>query len=139
MLPVFVSCNRPDEEPQFRGIDRIEVTGITGSQAYLNADAFFYNPNDVKMKLKEVEVDVVLEGKKIGTINQSMKTEIPAKAEFKVPLDATFDIGQFGTLTGILSILNGKKVMVRYTGHIKVTVHGFPIKVPVDYEEAVRI
>lgn len=139
ILILIAACTRPEEAPQFRRIEHVEVTGITDSQAYLNADAYFYNPNDVRMKLKEVEVDVILEGNKIGVINQSLKTTIPARAEFKVPMDATFDIAQLGFLNGILTILNGKKVLIQYTGHIKVSMHGFPVKVPIDYTEEVRL
>lgn len=143
-IPLFLllfatACTRPTEAPVFRGVGDVEVTKVTGTEAYLNANAFFYNPNDVKMKLKKVEVDVEVEGNKIGTINHSMSTKIPAKAAFKVPLDATFNMKQVGFLQSIISILGGKKLKVRYKGFIRVTVHGLPIKVPVDYEDEVRL
>lgn len=137
---VFISsCKHPEEAPVFRRIDNIEVTKVKGSEAYLNADAHFYNPNDVNMKLKKIEVDVEVEGNKIGTINQSLKTKIPAMSEFKIPLDATFDMKQVGFLQSVISILGGKKLKVHYKGFIRVSFHGIPIKVPVDYEDNVRI
>lgn len=143
MVPLIMvmvgACNRPDQEPQFLRIDNIEVTEVKGSEALLNADAYFYNPNDVNMKLKQVDVDVVVEGKKIGKINHSLKTRIPANSEFKVPLDATFNLGEIGLLNSIISILNGKKVKVHYSGHITVSVYGFSSKVPVEFDDEVRI
>lgn len=132
-------CTRPEEAPVFRRMGNIEVTKVTGSEAYLNANAYFYNPNDVNMRLKKVEVDVEVEGNKIGTINHSVRTKIPANSEFKVPLDATFDMKQVGFLKSVISILGGKKLKVRYKGFIRVSLHGIPIKVPVDYEDEVRI
>ncbi|UII34057.1 LEA type 2 family protein [Fulvivirga ulvae] len=142
LLSVFLlayGCKHPEDAPVFRRVGNIEVTKVTGSEAYLNANAYFYNPNDVKMRLKKVEVDVEVEGNKIGTINHSVKTLIPANSEFKVPLDATFDMKQMGFLKSVISILGGKKVKVHYKGFIRVSFHGFPIKVPVDYEDEVRI
>lgn len=143
ILVVFIvlasACKRPDQEPQFLRIDNIEVTEVKGKEALLNADAYFYNPNDVKMKLKNVDIDVEVEGKKVGKINHSLKTRIPANAEFKVPLDATFNLAEIGLLNSIISILNGKKVKVHYVGTITVSVHGFSQKVPVEFDDEVRI
>ena len=133
------SCTTPSDAPVFKQVTNIEVTKVMGKTAYLNADAFFYNPNNVSMTLKKIDVDVSVEGKKIGKINQSLKTKIPASAEFKVPLDATFDMGEMGFLNSIISILGGKKVDVHYSGYIKLTYHGFPIRVPVEYDDEVRI
>ncbi|MBL3657894.1 NDR1/HIN1-like protein [Fulvivirga sediminis] len=136
---LIMSCNGPKEAPEFKQITNIEVTKVMGRTAYLNADAYFYNPNKVRMTLKKINVDVMVEGKKIGEINQSVKTKIPAMSDFKIPLDATFDMGEVGFLNSIISILGGKKVKVHYTGHIKLTYHGFPIRVPIDYDDEVRI
>lgn len=145
LLPVLIvmliaaGCTRPTEAPVFKRVGNVEVTKVTGKEAHLNADAFFYNPNDVKMKLRKVEVDVELEGRKIGSIEHSVRTSIPAMSDFKVPLDATFNMKDVGLLQSVLSILGGKKMKVHYKGYIRVTVHGLPIKVPVDYEDEVRL
>ncbi|UII28347.1 LEA type 2 family protein [Fulvivirga maritima] len=136
---IIMSCSGPSEPPEFKQITNIEVTKVMGKTAYLNADAYFYNPNKVRMTLKKINVDVMVEGKKIGEINQSLKTKIPAMSDFKIPLDATFDMGEVGFLNSIISILGGKKVKVHYTGHIKLTYHGLPIRVPIDYDDEVRI
>lgn len=138
-IVILAACNRPEEEPEFLRVDNIKVTKVTGKEAFLNGDAFFYNTNDVRMKLKAVDIDIEMEGKKIGTINHKVKTRIPAKSEFKVPLDATFDIRDIGLLNGIISVLGGKKVKVHYTGKIKVAVYGITYNVPIDYDDEVRL
>ena len=91
------------------------------------------------MKLRKVNIDVTLEGKKIGTIEQSLKTKIPALSEFKVPVDAKFDVGDVGVLNSIISVLGGKKMKVHYQGNIKISIHGVPISVPVDYEDEIKL
>lgn len=141
LLPalIAVSCNRPKEAPVFKRIANVKVTEVNGKEALLNGDAFFYNPNDVSMKLRKVNIDVKLEGKKIGSIKQELKTKIPALSEFKVPVDATFNIGDIGVLNSLFSVIGGKKMKVHYTGNIKISIHGVPLSVPVDYEDEIRL
>lgn len=138
-LILLIGCNRPEEAPEFRGIKNIKVRKVEGTTAYLNADAHFFNPNQVKMKLKRVDVGVHLDGKPIGVINQSLKTKVPANANFKVPLDATFDLKDTGVVKNLLSMLGGKSRKVRYVGYIRVAVHGVTVRVPVDYESEVKL
>jgi len=133
------SCSRPDEAPEFRYIENVKVTSVSDKEAFLNADAIFYNPNDMTMTLRGVDVDVLIEGREVGRIEQSKKIQIPASSDFKVPLGATFNIGDVGVLNTLLGMIGGKKLTVRYIGHIKVTMNGFPFRVPVDYEGDVRL
>ncbi len=139
ILLLLAACTRPEEAPQFRGIENIAISKITGTNAVLKAEAIFFNPNDVKMKLRKVDIDISLEGKKIGVINQEFTTRVPALSEFRVPLNASFDMTEIGLLNGIISILGGKKVAVHYKGFVKVSVHGYPATVPIDFEEEVRM
>ena len=131
------SCKKPDEEPEFKYVQNIQVKKITGQEVLLNAEAVFYNPNDMRMKLREVDVGVFIDEKKVGNINQEVNMVIPAEDDFTVPFDATFNIKEVGGLNTLMSVIGGKKLKVRYEGHIKVTVHGLPFRVPVDYENEV--
>ena len=139
IISFAASCNRPEEAPEFRFIENVRVTSVSDKEALLNADAVFFNPNDVSMTLRAVDVDVMIEEKEVGRIQQSKKIKIPASSDFRIPLDATFNIGEVGVLNTLLGMLGGKKLKVRYVGHIKVTMNGLPMRVPVDYEEDIRL
>jgi len=144
LLPIIIflsiaSCKAPEEAPVFKRVDNIRVTKVTGTEAVLSGKAFFFNPNKVGMTLRKVNIDVTLEDKKIGTINQTTKTKVPANSDFSVPVDATFNIVDVGFLNSILNVLGGKKMKAHYKGYIKLSVHGVPIKVPIDYEEEIRL
>ena len=39
----------------------------------------------------------------------------------------------------LLGVIGGKKFEVRYKGSLKLSYHGFPINVPVNYSDEVRI
>ncbi len=139
-LPIiFFSCTRPEEMPVFKGVGDIKVDKVSGTQAFLNGNAYFYNPNKVGMTLKKVDIEVTLEDKKIGKINHSVRTKVGALSEFKVPVDATFNIGEVGVIKSILNVLQGRKMKARYQGYIKLSYRGLPIKVKVDYEDEIRL
>lgn len=138
IIIVVSSCKKPEEEPEFKYVQNIQVKKITGQEVLLNAEAVFYNPNDMRMKLREVDVDVFVDEKKVGKINQDVNMIIPAKADFTVPFDATLNISDVGGLNTLISLMGGKKLRVKYAGHIKVTVHGLPFRVPIDFENDVR-
>lgn len=136
---IAVSCNDASKAPEFRRIANVKVAKVAGKEAILNGDAFFYNPNKTSVVLRKVNIDVFMEGKRIGVIDQVLKTKIPAESEFKVPVDASFSIGDVGLLNGLMSMLGGKKMNVRYVGKIKLKVYGVPFAVPVDYEDEIKL
>ena len=129
----------PKEQVVLRNIkDVIVDAGIDGN-AKLNAVAIFYNPNAIRMKLKEIDVEVMVDGKKSAHARQKFNFEIPAKAEFSVPLEVQLALKEIGLLDTLLSLFGGKKYEIRYVGFVRVKVHGIAIKVPIDYKDEIKL
>jgi LEA14-like dessication related protein len=138
MLALVISCV-PKEQVVFKGVKNISVREGSGTDPELTADAFFYNPNNVKMKLKEINVDVLVNGKRSAQVRQDIKLDIPAQGDFQVPLVARLSLKELGLLDTIFNLLGGKKYEVEYAGFIRVAVHGVTIKVPVKYKEEIKL
>ena len=139
VLIAIGSCKNASQSPEFRKVDNVRVAKVDGKEALLNGDAFFYNPNKASLFLKRVDIDVFLEDKRIGAINQALKMKVKGESEFKIPVDATFNVSDIGLLNGLMSLLGGKKMQVRYVGKVKLRVYGVPVAVPVDYEDEIRL
>lgn len=105
----------------------------------LKTEAVFYNPNDKNGKLKAINVDVYVEGKKAAIVKQKLKIKVPAKGEFTVPLMVKINLKEQGLMNTLLGVLGAKRLKVRYKGHVRISYHGLPIIVPVDHEEEIRI
>ena len=133
------ACQKPEEAPEFKRIGKIKVNEIINGQALVNAEAIFYNPNPVKMKLKQIDVEVFVQEKKVGTINQDFSLKIPAESDFSVPLDVAVDMNEIGSVGNVFSIMMGAKIPVRFSGHIRAKVHGMGFKVPINVKEKVSI
>jgi|SRR5690606_10182321 LEA14-like dessication related protein len=131
-----ISCG-PKEDIQFKHIRDVVVDG--SGKPKLKANAVFYNPNSIRMKLRGLAVDIFVDGKKAAQIDQEMKTEIPARSEFTVPLEVTLAAEDLSFLDTVLGMLGGRKMEVHYKGALKLNYRGMPIRVPVDYKDEVRI
>ncbi|HEX7014151.1 MAG TPA: LEA type 2 family protein [Cyclobacteriaceae bacterium] len=131
-----VSCG-PKEDIQFRQIRDVVVDG--SGKPMLKAKAVFYNPNDLRMKLRSLAVDIFVDGKKAAKIDQDLKMEIPARSEFIVPLEVTLAAEDLSLLDTVLGMLGGRKMEVHYKGALRLNYRGMPLRVPVDYKDEVRI
>jgi len=137
-LLAMVSC-KSHEDVQFRGIQIRGVTGSEGSFITVKADAILFNPNDVKGKVRSIDVAVLYNGKEVAKVNQLSKTKVPANAEFKVPLVMKVDMNKLNTdfLSQLSNILSKKGIELQFVGNVKVSIHGFGYKVPVDHRESI--
>jgi LEA14-like dessication related protein len=134
---VGVGCEGPKEKIVLRQIRDVVVDATT--EPLLKANAVFYNPNDMRGKLKRINVKVFVDGKMAAVVNQKLKTQIPANGEFIVPLEVKLSIKELGFMDTLLGVIGGKKFEVRYEGSLKLAYRGIPINVPVHYKDEVRV
>jgi len=137
VMLVVGACQGPKEKIVLKQIRDVVVDATT--EPLLKANAVFYNPNDVRGKLKRINVEIFVDGKKAASVNQKLKTQIPANGEFIVPLEVKLSIKELGFMDTLLGVIGGKKFEVRYEGSLKLNYRGIPINVPVHYKDEVRV
>jgi LEA14-like dessication related protein len=104
----------------------------------LKANAILFNPNKGSLRLKAIDLDIQLNEKSAAKIDQKLNALIKGNSEFTVPLEVQLQLKDSGLLDTILSLFGGKKYDIRFVGKIKVTVGGFPVKIPVDHKDEIR-
>src|SRR5579859_3127869 len=124
----------PKEPVEFKGIKNIAVDVSNSGSPVLKADVNFYNPNKVKMKLKEINVEVVVDGVKSADVKHELDVVIGGQSDFSVPIVAQLSLKQ-NLLDAVVSLLGGKKYRVVFKGYIRVRVHGIVIKIPVSQSQ----
>jgi LEA14-like dessication related protein len=137
VLIVLAGCRKPDQDIELRVIRDVVVDANT--EPMLKANAIFYNPNKVRGRLKKIDIEIFVNGKKAASVNQSLKTSIPAAAEFTVPLEVNLAIKELGLMDTIFGMIGGKTFKIHYKGSLKLSYHGLPLNVPVDYTDDVRL
>jgi len=128
---------QPKQEVVLKQVKDIVVDAT--DKPLLRANAILYNPNNERARLRKIKIDVFVDGKKAARIDQTLRQQIPARADFTLPLEIQLDLKELGLKDVLQSVFLGKKLKVRYTGSIKITYHGFPVSIPVDYETEVKI
>jgi LEA14-like dessication related protein len=134
---ILIQCQKPNEDIVLRRIKDVVVDANTDPT--LKANAVFFNPNKVRGRLKHINIQVYVNGKKTAHVDQKLHTVIPSQAEFTVPIEVKLAMKELGFMDTVMGLLGGKKFDVKYEGFLKLSYHGVPIKVPVDYKDEVKI
>jgi LEA14-like dessication related protein len=139
VLALTVSSCLPKEQVVFKSVKNLILDGGLGGEPVLKGEAVFYNPNKIQTRLKEINVDIMVDGKKAANVDQEMNLLVPGKSEFTVPIQANISLKEFGLLDAVIGFFGGKSYQVQFTGYLRVAVHGITIKVPVKYNEEVKL
>ncbi len=137
VITLIAGCERPQEDIQLRTIRDVVVDATTDPT--LKANAVFYNPNKMRGKLKNIDVEIFVNGKKAANVKQRYNEKIPARSEFTIPLQVNLAMKELGTMETLWGLIGGKKFEVRYKGSIRLSYKGVPFSVPVDYKDDIRV
>jgi LEA14-like dessication related protein len=137
ILAVMAGCV-PKKDVEFRRVENVQFEAAAKSPM-LRADVVLYNPNNTKGKLKKIELDILVNDKKVGTIDQVLDQSIHGMAEFTVPVHVSVDMKELGLLDTLVSLFGGKKYVIRIVGKVKGKVQGFGITVNVDHKEEIKL
>ncbi len=129
----------PKEQVVFKSIKNLVVDGGGGGEPTLKGEAVFFNPNKIQTTLKEIKVEVLVDGKKAAVVDQAMDLVIPRQSDFTVPIEAKLSLQEIGLLDAVIGFFGGKTYQVQFVGYVRVKVHGVVLKVPVKYNEEVKL
>jgi LEA14-like dessication related protein len=137
LIALATAC-APKEPVVLREVQIVQLLPGKDGNPLLKANAILYNPNKGSLRLKEIDLDIQLNEKSAAKIDQKLNALIKGKSEFTVPLEVQLQLKDSGLLDTILSLFGGKKYNIRFVGKIKVSVGGFPVKIPVDHKDEIR-
>lgn len=107
--------------PTFRRLENWNISNVNTNNITLSNNAIFYNPNNFGgINLNNLKLDIMADGRKIGTItNASTATNIVKNAEFSIPLSINVNpVDLIGGIGNILDMINGKMVNIRCLGSV---------------------
>lgn len=120
------SCRQP-KDLVYKSVQNF---GLQKGKALM--DISFYNPNRYKLKLKNADLEVFLNGARLGKMNVNKAVAIPRMDTFTVPVSIDVDLKNL--LPNALQLAFSSDMSVKLQGNLKAGRHGVYKNVPVNYE-----
>ena len=99
----------PKEQVTLREVQIVQLEPGKDGNPLLRANAILFNPNNTTVRLKEIRIQVLLDGKPAASIDQKMNSIIKANSEFSIPLQVQLNMKEIGLLDTLLSMFGGKR------------------------------
>lgn len=133
---ILFACSSPST-PEYVRTKDWSFEKLESGNIVFTAKAVFYNPNQSKARLREVDLDIFVNDKKIGKIFQTEKIKINGKSSFDIPLKMEFNLKESGLniVGSLLTLLTNQKFIVDMKGFIKMNVFFIPFKVPIEEKQ----
>ena len=126
LVLLTTSCRQP-KELVYQGIDQVSV-----NQSKVSVRVRMYNPNHYTLKVKNAELNVLLNGATIGKMDAIENMEIARQDTFVLPLVLNIDLAK--ALPNALQLLFNSEANLQLVGSVKAGRHGVFVNVPVNYE-----
>lgn len=136
VLSTLAGCGSLKEDLQFKDIRNINY-GEKGANIVLTGDVVLYNPNNVSLSLREVDLKAFMNEKEAAAIKQKMDVKVKARSEFTIPLEAQLS-NVDGLMNTLLNILGQKSNKLKIAGFVKIKVHGVRMKIPISHTEELK-
>ncbi|MDP4264544.1 MAG: hypothetical protein Q8941_18585 [Bacteroidota bacterium] len=132
LLFLLASCGKM-EEPVFNNIGNVRVNKLGIGQSVVTLDMQYFNPNHSKAKLKEAEGDTWLDSTYIGHFHVDSMVNIPANANFTVPVKLDVDM-KYLLKYAASGFKSDQEVLVTVKGRARAGKSGFYKNFPINYE-----
>jgi LEA14-like dessication related protein len=130
----FTSCFSY-KEIELGDVENVRLNKVSGGGLEIKSDMLINNPNNYKIKIKKIEADVLVNGKKVGKIELNKKIVLPKKSEQMQTFTVNTQLSDL--LSAAPTVLFGGPVLLQLKGYIKGKVFIFSKKFPLDEERTI--
>lgn len=122
------------EDVQLESFDGVQVENFAQKSVKLRVNATIFNPNGYKIKIKKSDLDVLVDGTKIGIAKTLDKVVLPKKAteSQSVLIELTLD-GKTALMAVMPKLMKGSSE-VQIKGKVKAKALGIGKKFDVDFK-----
>lgn len=132
------------EEPTVDRIEKVDIEELTASRVVGTAEMVLKNPNPFALDLAAADLVAIADGVQLATIKQTYDTEMPANAEFKMPIRLEMDLQKLyendplGAISKGIQIVSKRELELNFKGTINVGKGSAKVAVPIDQVELVK-
>ena len=135
-LLILNGCSGPSDL-EFRRVSNVKLS--MAGKPKVSADLVLYNPNRMAIELRSADLDIRVDGKSAGKVNQTFQLKLPKQSEFVLPVEVILSLKESGLLGSFLGMVNGKPLKVEFEGEVKVKIKSIPASVKVFHIEEIKL
>ena len=132
------------EAPEFNGINMVTAKTIDLNTIKVEANALFFNPNDIGCEVTYTDINVLVNSIDVGKAVQTRAVSVKGKSNFQIPLVIHFSPTEVfkqnkGIFNGIVSVLTTKKVNIQYKGLVTLNKGLIPFTIDINESQEVPL
>jgi LEA14-like dessication related protein len=132
LLSVLVwSCTKP-KDLEFVDVSNVRMLSMGFKESLVGVDVRFYNPNNQRVKLKDVTVKISANTTYLGNTSMDSTVEVPKKDTFSVPL--VLKVNTLTTISRLIQTLSDSTVAITVDGSVKMGKAGIFVNYPIHYQ-----
>lgn len=132
-LSLIFSCATVKElkSLEYQDVKNFSISKLDLDKPEVGMDVQFFNPNDTKISIKNVSLDLYINNTYIGKAKMDKSFDVPAKDTFLLPVVLAPDFKN--VFPNALQLIFNKEVTVQIKG-IVTAGKGIMLNIPIDYK-----
>jgi LEA14-like dessication related protein len=123
------------KEVELTGINNLKVNKVGDKEVEIQAGIKINNPNNYKIKVKKIEVDLLVNDVNVGKLNLSKKVVLPRKSD--QVQDFTVNTQLSNLIAAMPSLLMGGDITLKMQGYMKGKAFFISKKFPIEVQQKV--
>lgn len=116
LLFIFGACTFV--QPEYKGGEKFKFDGIDGRTVSFSVGATLYNPNGYPLKIKPSDLDLYIDGVKVGLVHLNEKVKLKAKTETEIMVPLTLEL-EDGMLFKLMTLVGKSELDLQIEGKVK--------------------
>lgn len=128
--------------PTFQRVDAFKFERVDGNGIKMGCDVIFHNPSRLRFKVTDIEINVIMDDKLIGTLGEKDDILIDRQKDFAIPVGIKLkpDGTIFDNVKKIIDIFRDKQADLFVVGELKVkTLCFIKFKIPIKYQKKIKL
>jgi LEA14-like dessication related protein len=125
------SC-RIVKEPEFKGLEKVQLSQIGLSESTLTAELVYFNPNNFGYKIRGFEADIWVNNKTLGRTASKKEINVAKMASFRIPVELKVNMRNLPINSW--NLLTKDSVTFKAKGFVMVGMKGVYKELSVNYE-----
>ena len=140
-IPIVLSSCWSYDEVELKSMDDVTLVGLSPSKLSLLVKATIDNPNNYDIKIKDPDIDVYIDGHKVGKLemDKALVLQKGTVKQYQIPIHTELSASLGSLFPILLGIMASNRIQFGAKGSIKGSAKMFSQRIDVDIDQEVDL